>query len=97
MQTIGTALAVYSWVIIGVLTVFLWKIAYFYEKTSGERVYHSLAILPAVLLLLGAIWYLVTGDPFVGQPVADICLFLGGAGIAIFGMRLQTLMTGEHR
>jgi len=89
-------LAVYSWAVVGLLTIFLWRVAYFYERMSGERVYHMLVILPALLLLCGAIWYLWSGKPFVGEPGADVCLFLGGVGLGIFGVRLQMLMTGAQ-
>ena len=90
-------LTVYSWVVIGVLIAFLWRIAYFYEKTSGQRVGYYFLILPALLLTAGAVWYLVCGAEFIGQPTGDLLLFSGGGSLCLFGFRLQELMTGERR
>ena len=97
MEAIKHILAVYSWVVIGVLIVFLWRIAYFYERTSGQRVGHYFLLLPSLLLAAGAIWYLVGGEGFIGEPAADILLLCGGVLLCLFGLRLQGLMTGERR
>ena len=97
MEAIEYVLAIYSWVVIGVLIVFLGRIAYFYEKTSGQRVGYYLFFLPALLLAAGAIWYLVRGGRFIGAPTADIFLLSGGVLLCLFGSRLQRLMTGERR
>jgi len=96
METIKHILGSYSWAIIGILIVFLWRIAYFYEKTSGQRVGHRFLFLPLLLLGSGAIWYLVHGGEFVGQPAGDVLLFSGGTLLCLFGFRLQELMTGER-
>lgn len=97
MAAIRHTLAIYAWVIIGMLLVFLWRIAYFYEKTSGQRVGYRFLLLPALLLGAGVIWYLVRGAEFVGQPIGDLLLFGGGVLLWLFGFRLQELMTGERR
>jgi hypothetical protein len=90
-------LAIWSWVVIGVLIVFLWRIAYFYQKTSGHRVGHYLLVAAALLLAGGALWYLVADVEFTGEPGADLLLFVGGILIFVFGGHLQELMTGERR
>jgi hypothetical protein len=90
-------LTVYSWVVIEILIVFLWRIAYFYEKTSGQRVGYHFLLLPAVLLAAGAVWYLMCNRGFTGQLAGDLLLCGGGALLCLFGFRLQELMTGERR
>jgi len=97
MEAIKHILAIYSWAVIGILIVFLWRIAYFYEKTSGQRVYYYVLLLPSLLLAAGAIWHLVCDGEFIGQPAGDLLLFGGGALLWLFGFRLQELMTGERR
>jgi len=97
MEVIEYALAIYSWVVIGMLVVILWRIAYFYEKTSGQRVGCYFFFLPLLLLAAGAIWYLVRDGRFTGVPAADILLFSGGISLWLLGNRLQGLMTGERR
>ncbi|MFQ6099935.1 MAG: hypothetical protein ACE5OS_01695 [Anaerolineae bacterium] len=96
MEVVKYALAIYSWAVIGMLLVFLWRIAYFYEKTSGQRVPHYLVIFPSLLLAAGVAWYLVYSVEFTGQPVGDLLLFAGGILLLAFGGRLQELMTGER-
>ena len=97
MEAIEYVLDIYSWVVIGMLIVFLGRIAYFYEKTSGQRVGYYLFLLPALLLAAGAIWHLVRSGRFIGAPTADIFLFSGGVLLCLLGSRLQGLMTGERR
>lgn len=96
MDVVRYVLAVYSWAVVGVLLVFLWRIAYFYEKTSGQSVPHYLVIFPALLLAAGVVWYLVHSVGFTGQPVGDLLLFGGGILLLLFGSRLQELMAGER-
>lgn len=95
MKTIEYILAIYSWIVIGMLIVFLWHIAHFFEKTSGQRVGYRFLILPSLLLAAGVIYYLVYGGGFVGQPAGDILLFSGGVSLCLFGLHLHKLMTGE--
>lgn len=97
MQIVALILAIYAWAAIGMLLVFLGRIAYFYEKTSGQRVGYYLLPIPALLLIAGAVWYLVRDVGFTGQPIADLLLFGGGVLLGLFGSRLHELMTGERR
>jgi len=97
MEAIKHILAAYSWAVIGILIVFLWRIAYFYERTSGQRVGYYFLLLPLLLLAAGATYYLVHGGDFIGEPVGDALLVLGGVLLGLFGFRLQELMTGERR
>ena len=49
MEAIHVGLTIYSSVVIGILIVFLWRVAYFYERTSGHRVGHYFFVVPALL------------------------------------------------
>jgi hypothetical protein len=97
MEIIKYALAVYSWVGIGVLIFFLGRIAYFYEKTSGQQTGYYFLLIPAVILAVGVVWYLIYSIEFTGQPIGDLLLFGGGVLLFVFGTRLQEFMTGERR
>ena len=97
MTVTAYVLSVVSWVAISMLMVFLGRIAYFYEKTSGQRVRYYLIIVPSALLVAGAIWYLIHDVDFIVQPVGDALLFGGGLLLFLFGIRLQEFMTGERR
>jgi hypothetical protein len=97
MKVVKTILSVYSWAVIGTLIVFLWRVAYFYAKTSGQRVGHYFLLLPTLLLVAGVVWHLRYSGDFTGQPAGDLLLFGGGALLCLFGSRLQALMTGERR
>jgi hypothetical protein len=97
MQIVAYILAIWSWVVIGVLITFLWRIAFFYQKTSGQRVGPWLVLIPAALLAAGSILYLVFDVGFVGRPIADLLLFSGGLSLVVFGIHLRELMTGERQ
>lgn len=97
MHVLALILTIYAWVVIGMLLLFLGRIAYFYEKTSGERVGYYLLWIPALLLAAGVTWYLVRDTEFTGQPIADLLLFGGGFALFLFGSHLHSLMTGERR
>ena len=91
------ALSIYSWLVVGVLMLFLWRIARFYEKTSGQRVAHYLLVFPVVLLIAGVTWYLLHDVEFIENPAGNMLLFGGGLLLFMFGGHLQELMTGERR
>lgn len=95
IQLAEQALAAYACLLIGVLLFFLWHIAGFYERASGQRVGHRFLLLPGLLLAAGVIWYLYRESAFVGEPVGDLLLFGGGSLLFLFANRLQRLMTGE--
>ncbi|RLC68204.1 MAG: hypothetical protein DRI48_00190 [Chloroflexi bacterium] len=97
MNIIKAILIIYSWAIVGILIVFLWRIAYFYEKTSGQRVGYYFLVIPTLLLVAGVAWYLVYNVDFIGQPTADTLLCSGGSLLGAFGIRLHALMTGERK
>jgi len=97
MRIVKCALAVYSWGIVGILIFFLWRIAYFYEKTSGQRVAYYLLLLPILLLTTGVGWYLIHNVDFIERPIGDLLLFSGGASLFMFGNYLQALMTGKRQ
>jgi hypothetical protein len=97
MEIVKLVLGIYSWAVIGALIVFLGRIAYFYDKTSGQRTNYSFLILPALLLAVGVIWYLVHSVEFTGWAIGDVLLFGGGVLLSIFGFRLQEFMTGERK
>jgi hypothetical protein len=97
MEIVKAILVIYALAAVGVLVVFLWRIAYFYEKTSGQRVGYYFLVVPALLMAAGFIWYLVWDVEFVGEPVGDLLLCAGGTLIFVFGFHLQELMTGEKR
>jgi len=97
MELIETILTIYAWTVIGILIAVLGRIAYFYEKTSGQRTGYFFSLLPALLMMASAVWYLACGEEFTGQPAGDLLLFGGGVLLCLFGFRLQELMTGERR
>jgi membrane protein CcdC involved in cytochrome C biogenesis len=97
MEIIKYILAIYSWVAIGILIFFLARIAYFYEKTSGQQTSYYFLIIPAVMMTTGVVWYLMFNVEFTGQPIGDLLLFGGGVLLFAFSTRLQEFMTGERR
>jgi hypothetical protein len=96
MNAVKISLLVYAWLVVAGLLFFLGRIAYFYERTSKQRVGYYFLLLPAGLLLAGAGWYIFHDVEFVTSPQGDLLLFGGGLLLSLFGFRLQELMTGER-
>jgi hypothetical protein len=94
MQAMIVALAAVSWIGVGLLCFFLWKIARFYERSSGESARAWLFALPMVLLPAGAACHLLTGTSFVGVPAGDLLLFAGGVILVLASSMLQQIMVG---
>jgi hypothetical protein len=84
-----------SWLGITIMAFFLWRIARFYEQSSGEPAHSWLFVFPTLLLPLGALCYLITDTCFVGVPIGDILLFLGGITLLLAAALLQQVMMGE--
>lgn len=84
-----------SWLGVTAMAFFLWQIARFYEKSSGESAYSWIFLVPTVLLPLGALCYLIADTRFVGVPSGDILLFFGGLTLLLAAALLQQVMMGE--
>jgi hypothetical protein len=96
IQVITVVFAALSWIGVSLLAFFLWRIARFYEKSSGERAHSWLFTLPMVLLPFGAIYYLFSDIRFVGGPVGDSLLLAGGLTLLLASAMLQQIMMGER-
>ncbi len=97
-------LALVAWIGIAALQVVLMRIARFFERNSGKRSWHRAHLLPLVLNATGAGSYLlhIIKEPpalqacpdFIGDPQANLCLFLGGISLILLGARLRDEMIG---
>ena len=94
MHVLIVTLAAISWIGAGMLCFFLWKIARFYERSSGESARAWLFALPMVLLPAGAACYLLMETSFVGVPAGDLLLFAGGVILVLASSMLQQIMVG---
>ena len=86
-------LAHYTWAILGILIVVLYRIARFYQVPSGRRSYYRLFLVPLVLMLAGGLRYATLGI-IVGDVWADLLMIVGGASLIVLGYYLLRLMTG---
>ncbi len=78
MNILLRVIASLVWLGILFLVFLLWRIARFYERSSGQRVYAWLFLVILVLFLAGAAWYIFVAPGFVGIPLADGLLCTGG-------------------
>lgn len=78
MNILLRVLAALIWSGILFMIFLLWRIARFYERSSGQRVYSWLFLLIMGLFLGGAAWYIIVNPHFVGIPLADGLLCAGG-------------------
>ena len=94
MATVNAVLLLIAWIVICVLIAVLYRIARFYQITSGRRSLYRWFLVPLVLLAAAA----VTDLLIVGQPNVwgDMLLLLGGASLIGLGYNLLRLMTGSR-
>ena len=94
MATVNAVLLLIAWLVICVLIVVLYRIARFYQITSGRRSRYRWFLVPLMLLAAAA----VTDLLIVGQPNVwgDMLLLLGGASLIGLGYNLLRLMTGSR-
>lgn len=94
MVTLDAVLALIAWSLIGVLIVVVYRIARFYQITSGRRTYYRWFLLPLGLLPLAALLN-VMADPLLNFW-RDALLLVGGVSLIGLGYYLLHLMIGSR-
>ena len=94
MATVNAVLLLIAWGVVCVLVVMLYRIARFYQVTSGRRSRYQWFGVPLVLLAAAALTNLL----FFGGAnlVSDVLWLLGGASLIGLGYNLLRLMTGSR-
>ncbi len=96
MELVARILTVLCWLGVGLLLLLLFRIAHFYQATSGQSTRYRLFLLPLALFLLSGLRYAIAGD-FAGDLIGDSLQILGGACLIALGMSLLRMMTGGRR
>ncbi|HEC33229.1 MAG TPA: hypothetical protein ENI37_00750 [Chloroflexi bacterium] len=89
-------IALLTWAGIGFLTFMLWRIARFYERSSGRRAYSYLFLPPLLFLPAGAGYYILWDVDFVGSAPGDLLFLVGGVFLIIAAVLLGQVMVGER-
>jgi hypothetical protein len=94
MASVNAVLLLIAWGVICALVLVLYRIARFYQITSGRRSRYQWFGVPLVLLAAAA----VVDVLFVGEPnvLSDALLLVGGASLIGLGYNLLRLMTGSR-
>jgi hypothetical protein len=94
MASVNAVLLLIAWGVICALVLVLFRIARFYQITSGRRSRYQWFGVPLVLLAAAA----VVDVLFVGEPnvLSDALLLVGGASLIGLGYNLLRLMTGSR-
>jgi hypothetical protein len=87
-------LMLYIWLGVSALLVILYRIAHFYQITTGLRSHFRFFLIPATLFITGMVQYLMVGSGFTGDVLGDLLFFLGGISLSLIGYYLLKLMTG---
>ncbi len=95
MPILLRAVATLTWAGIAFLVFLLWRIARFYERSSNQRAYSHLFLLSLLLLTVGAAWYIAVAPTFIGTPLADLLLSLGGGVLVVATFLLNSIMMGK--
>ena len=94
MATVNAVLLLIAWGMICALIVVLYRIARFYQITSGRRSLYRWFLAPLNLLAAATVTdLLIIGEPNVW---GDTLLLLGGAALVGLGYNLLRLMTGSR-
>ena len=93
MATLNGVLLLAAWAVIGVLIVVLYRIARFYQITSGRRSHYQFFGVPLILLVAAAALNVLTGEP---NLAGDLLLLLGSLSLIGLGYNLWRLMTGSR-
>jgi hypothetical protein len=96
MELAIRSVAALAWLGVTILIFLLWRIALFYERSSGQRSHSYLFIPPLFLLPAAAIRYIVYDVNFMGDPIADLLFFLGGMFLFVGAALLGQIMMGER-
>ena len=96
MDLISRLLTLIAWSGAGVLIFLLYRIAHFYQVTSGQITRYRLFVIPLALLLLGGLRYATVGD-WNGDVIGNTLQLAGGAALIAMGLFLVRRMTGGRR
>ncbi len=94
MATVNAILLLAAWGVSCALVAVLYRIARFYQITSGRRSLYRWFLVPLILLALAIlIAVLIVGAPNVW---GDALLLVGGLSLIGLGYNLLRLMTGSR-
>jgi tellurite resistance protein TehA-like permease len=94
MVILNAVLTLIAWSLIGVLIVVIYRIARFYQITSGRQTYYRWFLAPLGLLLVAALLN-VSADPWLAVW-RDVLLLVGGISLIGLGYYLLQLMIGSR-
>ena len=94
MATLNDLLLLIAWGGIGALIVVLYRIARFYQLTSGRVSYYRWFVVPLLLLIAAAVMRVADGNLL--DLIVDSLLLLGSASLIGLGYSLLRLMTGSR-
>ena len=93
-MTLNGVLLLIAWGVICALIVVLYRIARFYELTSGRASRYQWFAVP--LLFLAAVAIFQVADANMPHWITDVLLLLGSASLIGLGYSLLRLMTGSR-
>ena len=94
MAIVNDILSLIAWGVVCLLVVVLYRIARFYQITSGRRSRYRWFSVPLVLLAGAVVTnvFIVGGSSLAG----DVLMLLGGLSLIGLGYNLLRLMTGSR-
>lgn len=94
IHVLDRILTIYIGIAALVSILFLFLIARFYERKSGQRSYYELFIIPMALFAAGQVYNAWWANAYVGNGMGDGLWFLAGMAVISLGNFLLNLMTG---
>ncbi len=94
MDTLDAGLMLVFWVLVGALIAVAYRIARFYQITSGRRTYYRLFAVPLALFPIAALFD-AAAEPLL-QALRDVLLLVGSVSLIGLGYYLLHLMIGSR-
>ena len=87
-------LTLYIWLGVATLMMLLYRIAHFYQITTGLRSHYRFFLVPMTLFIIGMVRNVTSNADISGDVIGDLSFFLGGIALSLIGYYLLRLMTG---
>jgi hypothetical protein len=94
MALVSAILTYYTWGVVCILLYFLFVVAQFYERKSGQRSYYLAFLAAMALLAIAAVRYAALAPAITGDDWGDLLRLAGGLILMIFGLLLLKFMLG---
>ncbi len=101
MRFLAQFLTLYTWGVICILLLFLFRIALFFERRRQKKTakkqalsFYQFLLVPIIFFAVSAVLYALSPSLIVGRPLADSLRIIGALFLGVTGYVLLNTMIG---